>query len=197
MNKPIFVGFSILDLSKVLMYDFHYNFMKPSFGDDSTLLFTDTDSLCYSITATDEHFFNVQKENINRFDNSAYEQSHQLFNAENKKVIGKFKDEANGLEIDEFVGLRSKLYAFSLKEKDHCKAKGVKKCLTKHLKVSDYKNCLFTRNPLNVQLRLFRSQKHKIFTIQQTKTALSAFDNKNYILPDGVTSLPFGHFSIC
>ncbi|HRP37928.1 MAG TPA: hypothetical protein PLS50_09045, partial [Candidatus Dojkabacteria bacterium] len=129
LDKPIIVGFSILELSKVLMYDFHYNTMKPRYGDNLKLLFTDTDSLCYEITTED--VYQDMKQNQNSYDFSEYPQTHPLFSAENKKIIGKFKDETNGTPIHEFVGLRSKLYSFKLFDAEKNKmaeTKKVKRC---------------------------------------------------------------------
>ncbi|HRP37489.1 MAG TPA: hypothetical protein PLS50_06815, partial [Candidatus Dojkabacteria bacterium] len=106
LDKPISVGFAILELSKVLMYDFHYNTMKPKYGENLKLLFTDTDSLCYEVKTDD--IYKDMKTMKNLFDFSEYPQDHPLFDPRNKKVIGKFKDETNSTPIQEFVGLRSK-----------------------------------------------------------------------------------------
>ena len=195
LNKPIFVGQAILDLSKVLMYDFHYNFIHKHFEGQYKLLFTDTDSLCYSIDCTIDRYNQICKDNIDRFDNNEYSKDHPLYNADNKKVIGKFKDECGSNEMSEFVGLRSKLYSFEIEgEKySHNKCKGVKQCVSKQMKLDMYKECLFSKTPLSVKLRTFRSYKHKIFTIESEKVALSAFDNKNWICDDGITTIPFGY----
>ena len=131
LDKPIYVGMAILDLSKTLMYDFHYNTIMKQYKNDYTkvkLLFTDTDSLCYHIECED--IYKDIQTNKNDYDLSDYPKDHFLYDPTNKKVIGKFKDETNGLPIAEFVGLRSKMYAFKydvngdMKEKKTCK--GVK-----------------------------------------------------------------------
>ena len=104
LNRPAYVGMCILDLSKTLMYDFHYNYIKQKYGDKAKLLFTDTDSLTYEIEAKDVYAdFWSDKD---RFDNSDYPENSPYFNKTNKKVIGKFKDEAAGVPVVEFVGLR-------------------------------------------------------------------------------------------
>ena len=92
------------------MYDFHYNYIKSKFGDKVKLLFTDTDSLTYEIETEDVYkdFWNDK----DRFDNSDYPESSQYFNKTNKRVIGTFKDEAAGISITEFVGLRAKMYSY-------------------------------------------------------------------------------------
>ena len=94
----------ILDLSKTLMYDFHYNYIKQKYGEKAKLLFTDTDSLTYEIEAEDvyQDFWNDRA----KFDNSDYPEKSVYLDKTNKKVIGKFKDEAAGTPIVEFVGLR-------------------------------------------------------------------------------------------
>ena len=130
LNRPAYVGMCILDLSKTLIYDFHYNYIKSKYGDKAKLLFTDTDSLTYEIETKDVYrdFWNDK----DRFDNSDYPENSPYFNKTNKKVIGKFKDEAAGVLVVEFVGLRSKMYSYI---KDNNKggktAKGIKKCIIK------------------------------------------------------------------
>ena len=104
LNKPAYVGMCILDLSKTLMYEFHYNFIKQKYGNKAKLLFTDTDCLTYEIETEDVyHDFWNDKE---KFDNSDYPEDSKYFNKINKRVIGKFKDEAAGIPIIEFIGLR-------------------------------------------------------------------------------------------
>ena len=130
LNRPAYVGMCILDLSKTLMYDFHYNFIKKKYGSKAKLLFTDTDSLTYEIEAEDVYadFWNHK----DMFDNSDYSSDNQYFDATNKKVIGKFKDEAAGVPIVEFVGLRSKMYSYSKENNNGGKtAKGIKKIESK------------------------------------------------------------------
>jgi len=125
LNRPAYVGMCILDLSKTLMYDFHYKYIKEKYGNKAKPLFTDTDSLTYEIEAEDVYkdFWNDK----NKFDNSDYPENSQYFDKTNKKVIGKFKGEACGIPIVEFVGLRSKMYSYI---KDNQKggktAKGIK-----------------------------------------------------------------------
>ena len=147
-NKPIYVGQAILDLSKTLMFDFHYNYIRDKFGDEAELLFTDTNSLMYLIQTED--FYQDIKHDIKiKFDTSNYPEKHPsgIKTGVNKKVIGKFKDEAAGKQITHFVGLRPKLYSFKFEEKGEArKAKGVKKNVIKNsLAFEDYKKCLFQK----------------------------------------------------
>ena len=124
LNKPSYVGMCILDLSKTLMYDFHYNFIKAKYGEKAILLFTDTDSLCYLIVT--EGVYEDLLEHRDMFDNSDYAEPSKFFFEENKKVIGKFKDEAAGNPITEFVGLKSKMYSY---EKEKIRKKYVVRCI--------------------------------------------------------------------
>ncbi len=113
LNKPIQIGMCILDLSKTLMYKFHYNYVKPKYGDKATLLFTDTDSLCYEIRTED--FYQDIAGNVSKwFDTSNYEKDHPLFSEKNKKQVGFMKDQCGGIQIVTFVGLRSKLYSYEM-----------------------------------------------------------------------------------
>ena len=146
-NKPIFVGQAILDLSKTLMFDFHYNFIRKKYGNTAELLFTDTDSLMYLIQ-TDNFYHDIKKDIKRNFDTSDYEVNHPsgIKTGVNKKVIGKFKDEVGGKQITHFVGLRPKLYTFKVEDKGETrKAKGVKKnVIKKSLTFEVYKKCLFS-----------------------------------------------------
>ena len=195
LNQPIYVGFSILDLSKYHMYNFHYGFIKSIYGSDSKLLFTDTDSLCYEITAED--FYRDMFDNKEQFDLSDMK-LEQFQNLENKKVVGKFKDETQGIPICEFVGLRSKMYSIKLDDDSEKKtAKGiVRNVIKNHLKHDNYKQILETGERMNSNMKMIRSFDHNVYTVNVTKVSLSAYDDKRYIQDDGVTSYAYGHFRI-
>ena len=107
LNKPIYVGFSILDLSKLLMYEFHHKYVKNKF--DAKLLFTDTDSLGYEIKTEDVYEDFYQDKNL--FDFSDYPLDSKFFDLVNKKVIGKMKDEFKGRRVSEFIELKPKMYS--------------------------------------------------------------------------------------
>ena len=125
LNKPTYIGFTVLDLSKWKMYDFHYNFIKNNFG--TKLLFTDTDSLTYEIKSKDVYEKIFKWKDL--FDFSNYSKDSKFFNETNKKVIGKMKDEFGGVIITEFVGLKSKMYSIKkIDGKEHNTAKGGKYC---------------------------------------------------------------------
>ena len=120
LNKPIYARFSILDLTKLLMYEFHYKDIKSKF--DAKLLFTDTDSLVYEIKTEDVYEDFHQDKNLFDFSN------YPFFDLANKKVIGKMKDEFKGKNINEFVGLKSMMYLLiSVYDEEVTKAKGVNK----------------------------------------------------------------------
>ena len=148
-NKPLYLGMYILDLSKTLMYDFHYNYMKVKYGSKAKLLFTDTDSLAYEIE-TGDFYKDIWCDVASKFDTSNFPKDHPsgIVAGRNKKVVGMFKDEAGGGIIEEFVGLRAKLYSYTMYErgKGEKRCKGVNKAvLNKNISFKDYKDCLFSR----------------------------------------------------
>ena len=112
-NKPVYLGMSILDLSKSLMYDFHYNYIKTKYGENAKLLFTDTDCLAYEIK-TKDFYSDINRDIEKRFNTSDYPTNHPfgIKTGLNSKVLGMFKDETGGKQIVEFVGLRAKLYSY-------------------------------------------------------------------------------------
>ena len=196
MDKPVYLGASILDISKTLMYDFHYGYIKPKYGDKTKLLFTDTDSLMYEIETED--FYKDISPNIHEwYDTSDYPKDHPsgIETGVNKKKIGMFKDEVAGKIISEFVGLRAKNYAFMLDGEEHKKCKGIKKNVTKNdICFLDYKTYLFTNVTQLRKMNVFRSHLHDVYSEEINKIALSANDDKRVILKDGIHTLAHGHF---
>jgi hypothetical protein len=201
MDKPIICGFSILDLSKVTMYDFHYNVMKAKYGTNAQLLFTDTDSLCYHVECDDIYAdIGEMKE---KFDLSDYPKDHFLHDTSNKKVVLKMKDESNGAPITEFVGIRAKCYSYLIDgdDEEHKRLKGIKKRVCqKDIRHENYKRCIFGEKDEDkvqgVFMNTFRSVKHKVMTIQLFKTSLSAYDDKRFLMADGISSYAYGHKDI-
>ena len=195
MDKPLYVGMCILELSKLLIYDFHYNYILPKYP-DAKLLFTDTDSLTYHIKTEDIYAdFFADRE---RFDNSDYPSDSKFYFAENKKVIGKFKDETSGVPIREFIGLKSKMYSISLdNDKDSKKAKGVKKNVVKKgISHRNYLQVLSQSKVMHHKMKTIRSDCHQISSYEINKISLSPFDDKRYILSDGISSYAYGHLNI-
>ena len=179
MNKPVYLGMCILDLSKIIMYDFHYNYIKPKYGEKAKLLMTDTDSLFYEIQ-TEDFYKDISGDVKDRFDTSDYPENHPsgIPTGINKKVLGMMKDEAAGKIIKEFVGLRSKLYSYIMEEgKETKKCKGVKRQVVKnYITHEDYKTCLITGKEKLVRQNIIRSYDHELFTEEVNKIGLSAAD---------------------
>ena len=225
LDKPSYVGMCILDLSKVLMYDFHYNFIKKKYGDKAKLLFTDTDSLCYHILTDDvyEDLYNHK----DMFDNSDYSKSSKFYFDENKKVIGKFKDEAAGNPITSFIGHKSKMYSYTVelpKDRNVKKAKGIivlpkvkiknkiivlpqvkiinekkakgikKNIIERDLDHKDYLSVLQNKTIRKHKIKTIRSDHHVVSSYEINKISLSCFDDKRYILDDGITSYAYGNY---
>ena len=199
MNKPVYLGACILDLSKTIMHEFHYNYIKPMYGNKAKLLFTDTDSLMYEIE-TEDFYKDISKDVKDRFDTSDYPENHPsgIQTGINKKVLGMVKDEAGGKIIKEFVGLRAKLYSYKMHEGEESKkCKGIKKqVVAKSITHEDYKTCLRTGKEQLRKQNIIRSYEHEVYTEEVNKVALSAEDDKRYILSDGVHTLAWGHYKI-
>jgi len=175
---------------------FTTNYIKEKYGENAKLLFTDTDSLCYEIETADAYKdFYADK---NKFDFSDYPEDSSFFNKTNKKVIGKFKDEACGNPIKEFVGLRSKMYSYVKdNEKEARTAKGIKKVvINKGIKHEDYKNTLFNNKQIYHQMKTIRSVTHQLGSYDLNKISLSCYDDKRYILHNGQSSFTYGNKKI-
>ena len=198
-NKPVYLGLSILDLSKTIMYEFHYDYIKPKYGDRVSLLYTDTDSLVYEIE-TEDFYKDISADVMDRFDTSNYKPNHPsgIPTGCNKKVLGKFKDEKGGEYIEEFVALRAKLYSFKMNDgEENKKCKGIKSgVVKKSIAHEDYKTCLFELKEQRRQMNVLRSYNHTIYTEAVNKVALSPFDDKRYMLEDNINTLAWGHHKI-
>jgi hypothetical protein len=199
LNHLIYVAFAILDLSKVLMYQFHYEYMKPKHDCNAKLLFTNTDSLCYEIKTNDSYQDTLEDKGL--FGTFKYAQDHSLRSIRNKKVLGKMKDQTHGISIQELIGLRPKMYSIlytdnnTLVEKKT--AKGKKKSVTKKkIRHDNYNTCLFGKKQRKSSISQIRSNGHEIYSIKLNKIALSPYDNKRFILADGVSTLAHGHYKI-
>ena len=181
-NKPIYLGMCILDLSKTLMYDFHYNYIKKKYGDGASLLFTDTDSLAYEIK-TEDFYKDINPDVDRLFDTSNYPADHEsgIKVRTNKKVPGMFKDEAGGKQILEFVGAES--YSYRMKEFEEKNVKELKKAVVrKSIKFEDYKKCLLDGQEIHRTMIIIRSHQHEVYSERVNKVALSREDDKRIIL---------------
>ena len=190
LNKPIYIGFCILELSKLLMYQFHYDYVLKTFN-DVKLLFTDTDSLVYEIR--DGNVYEQCFKDKELFDFSGYDKDSVYYCDSNKKKLGKMKDKLNGNKIDEFVGLKSKMCSLISGDCEVNKAKGVNLML-KH---KEYVDVLFNKKDLRYKMKTILSKKHSIATYLLNKISLSCYDDKRFILDDGINSLAYGHKKNC
>ena len=202
MNKPKYLGMCILGISKILMYDFYYGYIKRKYGDKVRLLFTDTDSLMF-IVVTEDFYKDIAPDVHKWFDTSNFPKEKQdgpyllhpsgIPTGVNEKVIGMFKDEVGGKIVVEFVGLRAKNYSYVCDGKEKKKCKGIKKCVTeKDIHHEDYKDCLFHDITLRRRMNSFKSDKHNIHSVVKNKIALSANDDKRIILEDRIHTRPHG-----
>ena len=194
MNKPIYIGQAILDISKYVMYNFYYKVMKPNLR-DLTLNYMDTDSFIFE-TSTD--IFEFIRENPRYFDTSNYDKDNCFgIKPQNKKVIGLFKDELAGKPMTEFVGLRSKLYAYKYDTRTVTKAKGINKSGMRSINFEHYFGCLNNiRKKILVKQTTFRSFKHKVSTIEMNKVALCGTDDKRKTVEGSDLTLAWGHYCL-
>ena len=194
MNKPIYLGLSILEISKILMHEFWYDYMKPKYVNNAKLCYTDTDSFIINIKKND-FYEDITSDVENKFDTSNYEVNRPLPMGKNKKVIGLMKDELRGKIITECVTLRPKTYSFLTDDgKEDKKAKGTKKCVIKKMiKFNDYKKCLLNDEVILKSRQRFISEKHDVYTENINKIALRNNDDKRIVSSDKITSYPYGY----
>lgn len=206
-SSPLFDYFRIFDKNLVgvnmkkpsLMYDFHYNVIKQKYGNHATLLFTDTDSLCYNIQTQDIYQDMLPDRHL--YDTSEYPTDHPLFSVLNKNVLGKMKDETHGIPIEEFVRLCPKMYSLLYfeegREVEKKTAKGITKHVTKrHVRHAHYRDFLFLKRRTINNMEQLRSIRHQLYTVNINKIGLSPYDDKRYILEDGLTTLAYGHYRL-
>ena len=187
LNRPVYVGMSILDLSKTLMYDFYYGQLKVQYGDRCQLLYTDTDSLLLEIQTED--VYRDMFAHAGLYDTSDYPREHPLHSVENKKVLGKMTDECAGRPIAEYIGLRPKMYSILESNGNNTKkAKGVRKYVVKkHIRHKQY------WETFHHGMDVLRSERHHIYGQRLHKVSLSPFDSKRWIAEKGVETLAYGH----
>ncbi|XP_025265427.1 uncharacterized protein LOC112638265 [Camponotus floridanus] len=182
IDKPIYVGMSILDISKIRLYAFHYEYMSPLYGDKCKILYTDTDRLIYSIEFEDAY------ERMKR------DNPYGMPRA-NKKVLGLMKDENNSALMIEFVGLRAKMYTLRVEGRcDTKKSKGVRSSVARTLTFDDYERCVRREVEMTREQSCLRSKLHEVYTVRESKVALSPYDDKRYVVPDSPDTLPWEHY---
>ena len=192
MNKPVYLGLSILEISKTLMYEFRYDYMKPKYGDNVKLCYMDTDRFIMHIK-TEDFYKDIADDVEKRFDTSNYEVNRPLPAGKNKKVIGLMKDELGGKIMIEFAALRPKTYSYLMDDggSDE-KAKGTKKFVIKRrLKFYDYKDCLLNNEIILKSQQRFKGARHDVYTEEINKIALSSNDDKRSQIFDRITSDPY------
>ena len=189
ITKPFYVGFSVLDISKVWMYRFHYRFVKAFFHEHAHLLFTDTDSLMYEIEAGYKQVYECFKTNESKpeklFDFSSLPPAHPCFSEINKRVVGKFKDETCGDPIIDFIGLRPKMYSFTTlsdittgRVSEKHRAKGIQYAAAKLLTHNQYVEQLEHPTENRLTNRRIGSKLHVLYTFATEIRALCVFDDK-------------------
>jgi hypothetical protein len=220
LNKPIFTGFCILELSKVIVFNFWYNILKKRFGDKVRLLYIDTDGLTVEIETHDVYADLAKMKK--HFDFSKWPVDHPLHSMKNRLVPGYIKEESEGQVIKERVSLQPKHYCqtsadplnfnlvnlralpffignldelFSLPDVEKKKAAGAKKsAIEQQLDMDDYLDTLRTGHEQSVTFKLIESHNHQIIVTQQNRVALAADDQKRFILDDGINTLAYGHW---
>ena len=177
------------------MFDSHYNVMKKRYGDRVNLIFTDTDSLTYEVQTA--NVYAGMREMHEHFDLSEYSPDSPYYSAENKMVVGKMKDELKGKIAQEVAACAPKMYAFQMIDLSEKKtAKGVLSAALKNTRYASYMKQIFSPAPMFVDACTIRSDLHDLHTVHKRKHGLSSFDNKRFIMEDGVRTLAFGHKSL-
>ena len=193
MNKPIYLGMSIPDISKIPIYGFWFNCLKPKYKENLLLCCMDTDSYISGVK-TKDWYKDIPNDIEKRFDTSNIQINIPIKKGGNKKVLCIWKDELSGFSMKEFLGLRPKPYAYLIDNDEIGKrAKGVKKCVTKkNLKFNNYKDCLMNNEKIMKCQQTFKSERHLVSTIQLKKIALSNNDDKRLSHFDRITTHAYG-----
>jgi len=209
-NKPIYIGFSVLEISKTLMYDFLFNFLKPTYNSNLTVCYMDTDSFILEVQ-TDDFYSDMKPYLEQHFDTSKLSSANQFgYPVINEGTLGLFKDECGEKLLWEFVGLRAKVYEINVEGELTKKCKGVTKvaladvvsddCSTKEQQErrrrEEYKDALFHNKIILKRMTTFRSIKHTIQTQTINKVAIDAQDDKRFLLPNSHNTLAWGHYQI-
>ena len=195
MNEPLYLGMSILDISKTLMYEFWYEYINPKYEDRANLCYIDTNTFIIYIK-TEDFFEDISNDVEGWFDTSNYDKNDKrpLPIGKNKKVPGLFKDELGGKIIAEFVGLRPKTFAYLMDDgSEHKKGKGTKSCVIKQKNMfENYKNCFFNNKTVYRPQQRLKSYYYDVYTEEANKIALSSNDDKRLQTFDSIESYPYG-----
>ena len=198
LDKPRYIGFCVLELSKLIMYKFHYDYILPNFP-KTKLLFTDTDSFCYHIK-TNQDVYEVIKGNSTWFDFSNYPHNHANFdNKINHLKPGVFKDETGSIPILEFIGLRSKMYSILTSDGNGKRtAKGILRSHQKKIHHDDYQKSLFQSESSSFTGKKIMHKEHELFIAEIRKKGLCPFNDKKHITREGSAfeTKSFGHYTL-
>ena len=202
-NKPIFVGFMVLENAKNIMNHFWYDVLKEKYGNKIKLLLSDTDSFIYAVNTEDAYLDLYDlKEYMDLSSYSTISPLQKYHNSVNKKVPGKFSDEKPEEVIKEVVALKPKMYSVLDKPllkhglTSHTTAKGISKVAQKTITHQDYLDTLRNRGTKFVTSNAIRSFSHQLYSVEIAKRGLSAYDDKKYVLTDGIHTLSYGHYGI-
>ena len=209
MNKSVYLGQAILDLSKTLMYEFHYDYMRPKYGNKIGLCYMDTDSFFYEIE-TEDFYKDIAKDVEKGFDTSGYstDDNRSLLIGKNKKKIGLMKDELGRKIMTEFVALRTKMYTYRKIDRltaqhedfiacDEKRCKGTKRCLVSEgFTFDDYNTCLFDGKTIYREQTLFENKRHEVYSVNKYRIALNRDDNKRTVQADGIITLARGYVAL-
>ena len=190
LNKPIYVGRTVLELSRLAMYEFYYDFLKQK-CESVRQLYMDTDS--FIIEVIGENFDVIMLENKKIFHLSNFSKNSKYYCGEKKKVPGKMKDEYGGTSILEFAPPKPKSY--TIIDENNCEIT-VHKGQTSNFKSSEFKDVVNDKKVFRHIMKKISSKKHEIYTQESDKISLSCFNDKRYILEDGINTLAFGHTDI-
>lgn len=194
-NKPTYIGFCVLELSKTVLYNFFYNVIKKKYGENASLLYTDTDSLILKIKTDD--FYEFIRENINLFDTSNYKPDNKFNIPVNQSVLGRMKDEFPEDPIVCFYGTGAKAYYVQSSQNELKRAKGVTTSVTKkNLTIDDYKDVVEKGRTVFRKMNTFVTYSHDMYTVMKNRVALCPADDKRFLIPNTTKTLAWGHFRI-
>lgn len=197
---PIYIGASVLDISKTYMQDFLYNHVNKNFGETWQLCYSDTDSaLIFSEGVNPSHVVKLenQKGPMSWYDCSEYDPSHMCYTDVNKRVPGKMKNEYPKTDIIEFCGVRPKAYSILTTTDNKRKLKGIKShVIRKQITHQDYLDCLYQNKRFQHKQNTIISKKQRIYSAIMTKTSLDSYDSKVHVWPDNVHTFPHFHVSV-
>lgn len=192
LDKPIYIGFCVLELSKLRMYDLYYTHFKSFYKSSCDLLYTDTDSLCLHIH-TNDVYFDLREHFAHVLDLSNFPVDHFLFDETNRGKLGTLKNEICQ-PIREFIGIKPKMYSILYGENE-CKktAKGVRSSTLANITHMTYRSVLMEESKLRHMQYCILSKKHILETVAQNKVSFTAYYDKKFVCEDGIHTLSYGH----